>query len=120
MTFGAAFALAKLSILLLYVRIFPVPRFRIACAIVGVLAVFLGATISVLRFVQCTPFQYSWDKTILDGDCMDMRAVFYGGSIPALVLNVVIVGLPMPVVWRLHMKMCQRVRAMLVFGMGGL
>ncbi|KAL8933472.1 MAG: hypothetical protein Q9216_006349 [Gyalolechia sp. 2 TL-2023] len=73
-SYAATFAVTKVSILLLYVRIFPVRSLRIACAIVGTLVIAVGIALFTIGFVQCRPFEYIWDKT-LPGDTIRTWAI---------------------------------------------
>ncbi|KAK2806791.1 hypothetical protein FQN50_005653 [Emmonsiellopsis sp. PD_5] len=66
----------KVSILLLYLRIFPLSKFRIAAwAIIAVAAGYNIASICVNLF-SCNPIPMSWDVSILHGNCID-RPTFY-------------------------------------------
>ncbi len=51
---------------------------------------------------------------------MDIELVLYGTGIPVLLLNAVVVGMPMPVVWGLQMKWVQKVALLGTFSAGGL
>ncbi|KAL8825460.1 MAG: hypothetical protein Q9170_007783 [Blastenia crenularia] len=119
-TYIACFTVTKVSILLLYVRVFPVRSIRIACAIVGVLAVALGLSLCLVGFFQCRPFRYTWDKSIPGGSCLPIQPVLYGGAIPTLVLNTVVLCLPLPTVWHLQMKKGHKITLMTVFSLGSL
>ncbi|KAL8957986.1 MAG: hypothetical protein Q9193_004867, partial [Seirophora villosa] len=120
LTYALAFVLTKLSILLLYIRIFPVRNLRIACAVVGALVALLGAGIFAVGFAQCRPFRYIWDKSVPGGHCVAVERVFYGTAVSSLLLNTVVVALPMPVLWGLQMKRRHKVALILVFSLGGL
>ena len=80
----------------------------------------LGSSIFTIGFLQCRPLNYTWDKSIPGGVCMDIELVLYGTGIPVLLLNAVVAGMPMPVVWRLQMKWVQKVALLGTFGFGGL
>ncbi|KAL8805633.1 MAG: hypothetical protein Q9200_005356 [Gallowayella weberi] len=76
LTYGSAFIITKISVLLLYRRVFPVYRFRIICYLVGFLVFTLGISILMVGFFQCRPFNYIWNKTIPGGVCLPTTPVF--------------------------------------------
>ncbi|CAL8582426.1 hypothetical protein XPA_008090 [Xanthoria parietina] len=118
LTFPVTFVATKLSILLLYVRIFPVIRIRIACIVVGLLVSAQGFTLIIIVCFQCRPFSYIWNKTIPGGVCLPLQPVFYGTVIPTILLAAIVVFVPMPVIWNLHMKMAQRLALLAIFASG--
>jgi hypothetical protein len=52
--------------------------------------------------------QAAWDITITGAKCIQVRSIYLGGSVPNVILDILIVFLPMPYVWRLHAPMGQR------------
>ncbi|KAL8668977.1 MAG: hypothetical protein Q9224_007763, partial [Gallowayella concinna] len=120
LTYATTFVITKISILLLYRRVFPVYRFRIICYAVGFLVFTLGISIFMVGFFQCRPFNYIWNKTILNGVCLPTTPIFYGTGIPTLLLNAVVAFLPLPIIWRLHMRLKHKLALMATFSTGGL
>ncbi|KAJ5501178.1 hypothetical protein N7453_005995 [Penicillium expansum] len=118
--FPFTIAPAKISILLFYVRIFPVRKFRIFAYILG--AVVLGHGIGVLlaAIFQCSPIAYAWDKTIVGGSCFNQQAFFRFVSPPNIITDVLILVMPLPYVWRLHTHIGQKVALTGVFLLGSL
>ncbi|OQE27988.1 hypothetical protein PENFLA_c005G06677 [Penicillium flavigenum] len=111
---------AKISILLFYVRIFPVRKFQIFAYIVG--AVVLGHGIGVLlaAIFQCSPIAYTWDKTIVGGSCFNQEAFFRYVSPPNILTDVLILAMPLPYVWKLHTHIGHKVALTGVFLLGSL
>lgn len=77
-------------------------------------------TIFTLGFVQCRPFQYTWDKSIAGGSCLSIHRVLYTSSISTLLINAAVVGLPLPVLWGLQMKKAHKVALIVMFSLGSL
>ncbi|KAJ6179618.1 hypothetical protein N7519_010079 [Penicillium mononematosum] len=111
---------AKISILLFYVRIFPVHKFQIFAYIVG--AVVLGHGIGVLlaAVFQCSPIAYTWDKTIVGGSCFNQEAFFRYVSPPNILTDVLVLIMPLPYVWKLHAHVGHKVALTGVFLLGSL
>lgn len=114
-----AMALIKISILAFLRRL------------LGTLTVYRVLTIGLMVFVtgwalaallvntfQCWPVQYYYDKA-LHGHCMDHQRAFFQtmGSL-ALVEDVIILCLPMPMVWRLRITRAQKLAVTLIFSLG--
>ncbi|KAL8764111.1 MAG: hypothetical protein Q9184_000253 [Pyrenodesmia sp. 2 TL-2023] len=119
-TYGATFVATKVYILLFYIRVFPLRGLRIACAIVGCLVVALGMSICIVGCLMCRPFAYFWNKSIVGGKCLSRHPVFYIPAVSTLLLNIVVVCLPMPAIWFLHMKRAHRIALIAVFSLGAM
>lgn len=113
-------AFDKLSILLLYLRLFPHDTFRMLC--------FLGLifiTSSCIAFVvgavfQCTPVAYFWDRTIEGGHCIANAPWWISYSVINVITDFYILGLPIPLLLGLSMTKRERMGLIGVFAMGGL
>lgn len=71
----------------------------------------------ILAFLGCTPFAYNWDKTIA-GHYVDLVAFMRWNGICNLLIDVLILLLPMPMVWRLVVPTRQRFELSAVFLLG--
>lgn len=108
----------KVSILLLYLRIFPVTAVvRIAWVTIGVIVAWAIATILVGCLI-CRPFAYNWDQTIPGGSCGNQVTSFTATGVINLVTDVIVLVTPMPLLYRLQMAMYKKVTLMTVFGLG--
>ena len=67
---------------------------------------------------NCIPVQAVWDITIKGAKCIETRAIYIGGSVPNVILDVIIVGMPIPYVWRLHAPLAQRLLLAGMFALG--
>lgn len=109
----------KLSIVLFLRRLFGCNRhFRRATAAVMVFTVAWGLTAIIGNTFQCWPVQYFWIKHI-KGNCMSGQNTFYLiiGSL-SVVEDVVILCLPLPIVWGLHMPIREKIEMTLLFSIG--
>ncbi|KAJ5800176.1 uncharacterized protein N7518_002244 [Penicillium psychrosexuale] len=114
-------AFVKISIVIFIKRLFGSIRAYVIITncLVGFIATWALAAL-LTNIFQCTPVQYYYDKD-LDGHCMSGQVQFFQamGSI-ALVEDVIILCLPIPVFWRLQINRRQKIALILVFSLGGL
>lgn len=67
---------------------------------------------------NCDPIRAAWDITITTGKCIETRAIYLGGSVPNVFLDVFIVVIPLPYVWKLHAALGQRLLLAGMFALG--
>lgn len=108
----------RLAILLLYVEIFPGNKTFFWCAAgVGGL-VFLYWVSSVLTIaLLCQPVAYNWDRTI-PGTCGDVLKIQYASAGFNLGIDLGVVLLPLPIVWRLQMSSRKKTGVTASFAIG--
>lgn len=122
-TYGLAVCLPKLAILELYVRIFAIRPFRIACycTMAVVFCTFLATGLTAT--FQCTPVAAQWDRTLLEtvpgASCIDELAFFRWVSFPNIVTDLVMVTLPIPMVLRLQLNKQKKYELLAIFICGG-
>jgi len=66
----------------------------------------------------CRPFAYNWDKTIKDGYCGNQQKFYLFHSIQNMISDVIVILMPMPFLWKLHLPRLKRLSLALVFAMG--
>ncbi|KAL2860786.1 uncharacterized protein BJX67DRAFT_326749 [Aspergillus lucknowensis] len=120
-------SLTKSSLLLLYRRIFGIVRpFRIALAISWFLVLGWFVACVIASIAGCRPVEYFWTRfeapreaAPAGGSCFNEVAFFRWNGIANMLLDILMLVLPLPMVWR--MKMSRRRRMLLtgVFLMGG-
>ncbi|EEP76478.1 predicted protein [Uncinocarpus reesii 1704] len=111
--------LTKISILLLYIKVFIQPWFRKTCwACVSVIIAFTVGTVFSSIF-QCTPVQYAFNKKIPGGGhCLNLTAFWYANAVFNILSDVVIIALPIPVVSKLHSPIKTKIAVASVFTIG--
>ncbi|KAJ5494855.1 hypothetical protein N7463_010942 [Penicillium fimorum] len=100
-------AVTKVSILLMYCRIFPTKEIRTASMILGGISLAWAVAIIFVSIFQCTPIARAWD-TRIPGTCIDLKASFIGNAVPNVVTDILILSLPVRVVWGLHASLTHR------------
>ncbi|PLB48663.1 hypothetical protein P170DRAFT_356740 [Aspergillus steynii IBT 23096] len=108
----------KISILLLYRRIFPVRKFQIASWIVTGLVCSWCLAVFLTVLVQCRPISLNWDKS-QEGTCLDAKQFFFGNAISNLLIDVVILTMPIPMVLQLQLRTSQKLTILGIFLLGG-
>ncbi|KAI4225425.1 MAG: hypothetical protein L6R36_003909 [Xanthoria steineri] len=110
----------KLSILLLYIRIFGRLRyFKNLAYIIGIFSVCWGIMVILVCALQCRPVQFTWDKSV-KGTCINAPLFFIIGSAPNVLTDFVLLVLPLPAVWNLHTTRAQKISLTGIFMLGSL
>lgn len=83
------------------------------------MAVSTAYFISILleTFLLCMPFVYNWDKTI-DGTCGNQTLALLMIGAANLIIDAIIVALPLPLLWRLHLPLWKKIGLLAMFSLG--
>ena len=113
-----AVTIIRASVVFLYIHLFPIPSFRIACygALLSNMT-FLTATI-LADCLICRPISYRWNFDIAGASCGDEMKLSLFIAICNFLQDVIIVVLPMPILWNLHTALSRKVALTGMFGMG--
>ncbi|KAJ6045710.1 hypothetical protein N7499_003626 [Penicillium canescens] len=109
--------IVKISILLMYARIFPTRGFRITAIILGSIVIGWVVAIICVSVFQCTPIAKAWNPT-LSGACINLKGSFIGNAVPNILTDIAILALPVHVVWGLHATVTHRLSVIAVFLLG--
>jgi hypothetical protein len=111
--------LVRVSILLLYIDIFPVRTFVKVCYGFLALNVSYWLEVILLRLLICIPMSYNWDTIIAHGACRGTvtHAAYINGVVNIL-MDICMVLLPMPILWTLKMATGKKVALSFIFGLG--
>lgn len=115
--YSISLCVTKISILLLYMRLFPRRPFIIACYLtIVLLLIFLIWAIFGFMFM-CTPINFFWDKGI-DGSCMDPRLIYFTNAPFNILTDFILFGLPLPILAGLQLPKRQKWGLVVLFGFG--
>ncbi|KAI5927096.1 hypothetical protein F4810DRAFT_652294 [Camillea tinctor] len=117
---AAANSCVKLSILSLYITLFPNKRFARICYGTMVVTVAYFLSVFLETFLLCRPVQYSWDKSIPGGTCYNQNLAYLIAGITNLVIDAFVVALPMPMLFRLQMDLSKKISIIAMFSLGAL
>ena len=111
-------AAIKLSILDFYNSLFGLKsafRKTTYAVMILVMCICIGQVFQVFLF--CRPFGKNWDP-LLPGTCGSLNAELMSSGIINLFIDVAIVALPIPVVWRLQMARRNKITITIMFSLG--
>lgn len=116
--FPACTAITKLSILLLYRRIFTMHTRWFRYSFYSILVLLMGWAIAgfFTTTFQCSPVRTAW--THVDGHCIDLKASLTGLAAINTILNSTILILPIPMVWNLQISIHKKVGICAIFALG--
>jgi hypothetical protein len=123
--FTIAYALAvnfpKLVILGLYLRIFAEKSHRICCYILIAILSAAGLSVVLVTCLQCTPLAFMWDPTLHPGGhCINIQSFWTWGSLPNIITDVLMMGLPLPCIWKLQLSAKDKIGLVLTFATGSM
>ncbi|PLB50436.1 hypothetical protein P170DRAFT_381115, partial [Aspergillus steynii IBT 23096] len=111
--------LSKISILLLYLRLFIQRWFVITCwTWIVIITAFTLSTV-VSSIFQCSPVQYAFDKSSPDqGSCINLTAFWYANAAFNIFSDLALVALPVPVISRLQLPLRLKLILCCIFAVG--
>lgn len=133
LTYVFAIALIKLTILALYWKLFSItariPITILFSSVVIWMVVLASCTLPLTHlqlltcqvFVatfSCNPVEKQWNILIEHGECMEQKPVYLGGSLPNVIIDFVLVGMPLPSVFRLNIPLGRRLILAGMFALG--
>lgn len=102
MVYLPAVIFPKLSILVLYLRIFTKQTDRIACWAIGGFMIANCVGTMVAGCFICRPLEFLWDRTIPGGHCININAWYRWSSLMNILTDVTMLVLPLPVIWKIQ------------------
>ncbi|KAJ6114835.1 hypothetical protein N7486_000613 [Penicillium sp. IBT 16267x] len=120
--YGSVVPAVKMSIVLLYYRIFPVTWFRRVLYGISFLVLGWGIAIIVTAGFQCQPYDYFWKQytdPTAEGSCIDVYAFFLSNGSLSVFTDFVILICPISMVWRLQMPMRRKLTVLGIFLLAG-
>jgi hypothetical protein len=117
---AVAIPIIKISILLLYTRIFGVlSYFRYTAYILGVFLFLWGIMVVFVVSLACRPLKYTWDKSG-EGSCINATVFYIIGSGLNVITDFITLFLPLHAVWYLQSSIQQKLLLTGVFLLGSL
>ena len=112
--------LIKLSILHFYLRVFYSPVFRRAVLVVMGLCVafWFGAFFGTAIFYIPPRALWAAPDSAPEAHCGNSQAMYSACASSDLGLDVIVISLPMPILWRLQLPIVKKIALTFVFGVG--
>jgi len=120
--YGPTILFTKLSILLLYRRIFSPRRwspFNIALRLFEVVLILFYLALTIVKIWECSPRARIWDKSI-KGRCIDIPSLLNTSGLFNTISDVLILLVPIKSVWNLNMKPTKKLGVIAVFSVGSM
>ncbi len=108
---------SKLSILLMYYRIFHFPYFKKMAYGIGAFCIAWVITITFLFIFICVPVEKLWYPD-LPGHCIDQVGTWIANAVSTILSDFAILLLPIPQVWRLQLRKPEKIGVTFAFGLG--
>jgi hypothetical protein len=112
--------LIKVSLLMLYRRVFIPPRrgaFDIILRVLECVLVMFYVSITIVKFAQCTPREKIWNRK-LAGKCVDGNLLLMVSGMFNFITDVLILLIPVKSVWKLQMKTKMKLQIVAIFTVG--
>ncbi|KAH6884890.1 hypothetical protein B0T10DRAFT_492944 [Thelonectria olida] len=107
----------KISLLLMYYRIFHVPYFKKMAWILGAFVMAWVICITFLFIFICIPVQKLWYPQ-LPGRCINQVGTWIANAASTIFTDVCILLLPLPPIWKLQLGKSEKIGLSLAFGLG--
>ena len=120
-TYSFTITMVKLSILMLYRRIFTTSDFRQKILVVGSVCI-VWCLLSIFIYVfGCRPFSAAFDIELLfTYHCINLQTFIWAITACNVGLDVVVLSLPIHQVWKLQLSVRKKISVSAVFLLGGL
>lgn len=109
--------LTKLSILALYVRIFPSQTLKKFAIAIGSLVIMYNLALIIFDFLQCIPLSTLWTG---QGVCTPTTAAYVSLAVINVITDIMILVLPIKYVLGLQLRRDKKIQILIAFGLGGM
>lgn len=111
----------KLSVLLLYRKIFDTNRFkfRTVCSVLFAAIVLHTVAATIATIVECLPVHRVWDMTV-EGTCINLTIFWHINAAFNVVADFMIFFLPLPIINTLSLPLRSKIGMMAIFALGAL
>ncbi|KAL8642970.1 MAG: hypothetical protein Q9228_000415 [Teloschistes exilis] len=118
--YTTGYPLSRISLCLLYRRIFVQHWFRLICLFfVGVFACYSISTI-IVDSVLTLPVNSFWDSNVKATHTLDLVKLYTANAAFNITTDTMLLFLPLTIVWRLSMTWMQKLGLTAIFGLGAL
>ncbi|KAL2814124.1 hypothetical protein BJX63DRAFT_204536 [Aspergillus granulosus] len=120
MLYIASIALSKISMLLLFLRLFPDENFRRATYIVLAITSCWGLGIFFANAFSCRPVSYFWHRWDgeHEGKCIEHAHLLWSHATINIALDLVIIGLPLSTLVKLNLTLGKKIGICSMFAVG--
>lgn len=118
-TYNLSLTLPKTSVLLFYARVLGtrIKLFKYALWCTHSLVIGWFIAMGLLNTLICDPIEKQWRPSV-PGHCHSITVLWLSSSMSSVVIDLILLLLPLPMLWRLQMKRSRRILIMAVFACG--
>ncbi|KAJ9355727.1 hypothetical protein DTO280E4_6405 [Paecilomyces variotii] len=116
----AAMGFTKITILCLYLKVFPSKPFRTTCFVTIGVCIIFALVFSLGTVFHCWPVSYGWTEWSgeTQGYCINFNAFAWAHAIVNIILDLFVIFLPIPQLLRLALGTRRKVHVILMFSVG--
>lgn len=117
--YDTSISLPKFSVLLFYARIFGTQKkpFKYLLWFTHFLVFSWLVSVALLGVLLCSPIEKQW-KPSTPGHCHPNTVLWLSSAIPSVGIDLILLLLPLPMLWRLQMAKSRKILIMTVFACG--
>lgn len=115
-----AYNLIIITILILYIRIFPKTWLHKTSIWVGILITVWSILNAIIIIFQCTPVRYFWDKSESGGHCIQANQYYAAAAAISMIMIIAVFCLPLPILLQLKVSKGRRLGLAIAFAIGAL
>ena len=109
----------KVSVVLFYLRIFKTVKLYRSCCWAMIAILVIWCIFFDFRLIfTCVAVQKFWNSTIDHGSCRPEKPDYMATAVSNIVIDVLILTLPMPMIWRLNAPTLRKVGLVVIFVAG--
>ena len=112
--------LVKISVLHFYIKVFSNRTLARFAYVLETLTLAYWLATVLAAFLIYRPLAFNWDKLEIKGYCGNVSSYYLSTALVAMLIDVAIVALPLPVLWSLQMKSSRKVALTGIFSLGAL
>ncbi|KAL5628618.1 hypothetical protein BROUX41_002009 [Berkeleyomyces rouxiae] len=112
-----ALAATKISIMVLYFRIFPSQKLRRLVWATSIFTILFTVASVLATIFQCQPAKAAWDF-LVEGKCYTFVNFLYANAAVSLATDILVLAMPLPLLWRLTLPVRQRLAICSLFMLG--
>ncbi|KAK1574022.1 uncharacterized protein LY79DRAFT_524717 [Colletotrichum navitas] len=111
----------KVTLLLFEARVFAIHERTSRGIRIFIIGLFISyVPIQTLKTVICWPISAFWDPRVPKPKCLNQRKLFIADLSLAILTDVIIVVLPIPLLWGLRLPLRKKVKILTLLGAGGI
>lgn len=114
-------SLSKLAICVFYRVLFPQRSVLIILCITAGIMICQSVVCIITGLAVCQSFADQWASTTVQAaNCIDKEALYVWSTFPSIITDVVLLLLPLPIIWKLHISGRLKIALSCTFALGSM